>query len=187
MSQSIPRMTLHKASGQAVVRLMGRDVYLGPWQSATAKKAYDRAIAEWLANGRLQQTSTDGHTITELIAAFWDYAQTYYRHVDGSPTNEIRNYRDAMRPVPAIRPYAGEGFWAAGSQGGPAKYDRCGIVSDWHQSADRTNQASIPLGGRKRVDFPDGLSWPAGRGGSKSRTIGSPRIAAGPSGARRAC
>jgi len=48
----IPKMTHHKASGQAVVRLAGRDLYLGAWQSNAARADYDRLIAEWLASGR---------------------------------------------------------------------------------------------------------------------------------------
>jgi hypothetical protein len=45
----IPKLTHHKASGQAVVRLSGSDCYLGPWGSRTARDEYDRRIAEWLA------------------------------------------------------------------------------------------------------------------------------------------
>jgi site-specific recombinase XerD len=99
MSQQIPQMTFHKASGHAVVRLSGQDIYLGPWKSAAAKRTYDRAVSEWLANGRLPRNSSHDLTITELIAAFWDHAQTYYRHTDGTLTNEVRNYRDALRPL----------------------------------------------------------------------------------------
>jgi len=36
MSQQIPQMTFHKASGHAVVRLSGQDIYLGPSKSAAA-------------------------------------------------------------------------------------------------------------------------------------------------------
>ena len=46
----IPQLSLHKASGKAVVRLNGRDHYLGVFGSPEAKSAYDRLIAEWLAN-----------------------------------------------------------------------------------------------------------------------------------------
>ncbi|MGA2442665.1 MAG: hypothetical protein ABSH08_17055 [Tepidisphaeraceae bacterium] len=99
MSERIPQMTLHKASGQAVVRLAGRDVYLGPWLSPAAKQAYDREIAQWLTSGRVGHNSDHDVTVTEVIAAFWDYAQSYYRHADGTPTNEVRNYRDALRPL----------------------------------------------------------------------------------------
>ncbi len=41
----IPKMTHHKASGHAVVRLNYCDHYLGPWGSKPARNAYDRVIA----------------------------------------------------------------------------------------------------------------------------------------------
>jgi hypothetical protein len=43
---------LHKTTGQAVVTLDGRDVYLGRHDTPQGKAEYDRLIAEWLANGR---------------------------------------------------------------------------------------------------------------------------------------
>ena len=41
---NIPSYTHHRASGQAVVRLDGRDIYLGPWKSAASRAEYDRII-----------------------------------------------------------------------------------------------------------------------------------------------
>ncbi|HUR52767.1 MAG TPA: hypothetical protein VMZ71_01465 [Gemmataceae bacterium] len=55
---SVPKLTLHKASGKAVVRLNGRDHYLGVYGSPEAKAAYDRLIAEWLAAGRRDPEET---------------------------------------------------------------------------------------------------------------------------------
>ena len=53
----LPSYRLHKPSGQAVVTLGGRDVYLGPHNSRTSRAEYDRVVAEWLANGRQLITS----------------------------------------------------------------------------------------------------------------------------------
>src|ERR1700744_342293 len=94
----IPKMSRHKASDQAVVRLGGRDFYLGPWGSKTAKTEYDRLIVEWLAGGgRAPSTTTDGMSVAEVIAAFWDHAEVYYRHPDGTPTSEIDCLRVALK------------------------------------------------------------------------------------------
>jgi hypothetical protein len=41
-----PSYRLHRASGQAVVTLNGRDVYLGLHGTQASRDAYDRAIAE---------------------------------------------------------------------------------------------------------------------------------------------
>lgn len=46
---SLPSYRRHKASGQAVVTLNGKDHYLGPHGSKVSRDEYDRLIAEWLA------------------------------------------------------------------------------------------------------------------------------------------
>ncbi len=101
MSRSpIPKLCHHKASGRAVVCLGGRDHYLGPWGSEVAQAEYDRLIAEWLANGRRAASDDEGGiTVTEIAASFWEHAQAYYRHPDGTPTHEAEGYRDALRPI----------------------------------------------------------------------------------------
>lgn len=96
----VPKRTKHKASGQDVVRLNGRDFYLGPSGSIAAKTNYDRLIAEWLAAGRrLPGTDPEqGLTITNLVAAFHKHVQAYYVK-DGKPTSEQHNFRIALRIV----------------------------------------------------------------------------------------
>ena len=47
-----PSYRLHKPSGQAVVTLSGKDHYLGRFGSPESRDAYDRLLAEWLANSR---------------------------------------------------------------------------------------------------------------------------------------
>ena len=44
---SVPRYRLHRASGQAVVTIDGRDHYLGVWKSTASKIEYDRLVGEW--------------------------------------------------------------------------------------------------------------------------------------------
>ena len=41
-----PSYRLHKTSGQAVVRLSGRDFYLGPHGTARSKAEYQRLVGE---------------------------------------------------------------------------------------------------------------------------------------------
>jgi hypothetical protein len=52
LTRSNPSYRKHKASGQAVVTINGRDVYLGPYGSRVSRDGYDRVIGEWLTNGR---------------------------------------------------------------------------------------------------------------------------------------
>lgn len=46
-----PQMRFHAHSGQARVRINGKVIYLGPWDSPEAKQHYHRIVAEWHATG----------------------------------------------------------------------------------------------------------------------------------------
>jgi hypothetical protein len=76
----IPKLSHHKASDQAVVRLGGKDFYVGPWATQVARNEYDRLVGEWLAGGRQPPAAAvAATTVTEIIAAFWNHAESYYR------------------------------------------------------------------------------------------------------------
>lgn len=90
---ALPKYRKHKASGQAVVTLNGRDHYLGPHGSSASKAFYDRLIAEWLIQGRTAKAPTvEAITVTILAARYLRYAKGYYLK-DGKCT----------RVVPAIK------------------------------------------------------------------------------------
>jgi len=100
-----PAYRKHKASGQAVVTLGGRVVYLGPYGSKTSHGQYDRVVAEYLAAGRRAFRTGGGQRggvggddlrICELCAAFWKHAKSYYRHADGTPTSEVETFRAVL-------------------------------------------------------------------------------------------
>jgi hypothetical protein len=107
----IPSYRFHKGSGQAVVVLGGRSVYLGKWNTAESRLEYGRVIAEWLAREKRiaanQATlregdgtaSTNAGLVSEMILVFWEHAQKHYRHPNGDPTGELENLRDAIRPL----------------------------------------------------------------------------------------
>ena len=99
--ERFPHPTRHKASNRAVVRLNGKDHYLGPWRSAEAKVAYERLIAEWLAHGRRLPQEAFGLNISELMLAYWNRCKQHYRKPDGSPSSELALVRHAMRPLRA--------------------------------------------------------------------------------------
>jgi integrase len=97
---STPKYRKHKASGQAVVTIAGRDHYLGPWRTKASKIEYDRLIGEWLAAGRPlshADANTD-FTVVELLARYWKFAEQHYRK-DGRPTGEVNNIRLAVKTL----------------------------------------------------------------------------------------
>jgi len=105
LSLSYPKYRFHRASGQAVVTIDGRDFYLGPHGSRTSKVAYDRKIAEWLAGGRHlpdSSPSAPNLRVTALIALYWKHCKVHYRHDDGTPTSELALVRLALKPMKAL-------------------------------------------------------------------------------------
>lgn len=90
--RKIPRYSKHRASGQAVVTLSGQDLYLGPHGTKASKLEYDRVVAEWLARGRRPlnrgEDESDGIAVVELLAAYKQFAEEYYRK-NGKETSEV--------------------------------------------------------------------------------------------------
>ncbi|MCI0376516.1 MAG: site-specific integrase [Gemmataceae bacterium] len=105
MSDRIPTYRKHKASGQAVVTLpdglRGRkDILLGKYGTVESRREYARVIGEWEAAGRrLPRTTHADITINELILSFWPHAQQHYRHADGTPTGEQKDWKLSLRPL----------------------------------------------------------------------------------------
>jgi len=95
---SIPKLHHHKGSGQALVVIDGRSIYLGKYGTTQAQEQYDRVIAEWLSNGRRVDQNAPGLTVAETILAYWSFAQTYYRK-NGEATDELYGIKAAMRPL----------------------------------------------------------------------------------------
>jgi integrase len=96
----IPSYRLHRASGQAVVTLDGRDRYLGKHGTDESRARYERLIASWLANGRrLPADSTGSYTVGDLCSDFLDWCAQEYRAADGSVSREVSNVRIALREL----------------------------------------------------------------------------------------
>ncbi len=103
--RKIPAYGRHKASGQAVVCINGRDVYLGKYGTPERYEKYHRLIAECfpkgpnsLAPAALAPTIGGDLTVVELVAAYWQHAKTYYVK-NGRPTSEQTSLRLALRPL----------------------------------------------------------------------------------------
>jgi integrase len=96
---SIPTYRHHKPSGQAVVSIDGRDLYLGTYRSAASRAEYNRVIAEWLAAGRRLPTDPATITIAEVVSQFRQHAKRYYRDADANVSRSVDNFDEALRPV----------------------------------------------------------------------------------------
>lgn len=95
-SVRVPSYRLHRATGQAVVTVSGRDFYLGKHGSAASRHEYNRLIAEWTAgNGTLPKATSDT-TVAELLVAFMRAAKGTHSKKD------LENFALAMRPLKAL-------------------------------------------------------------------------------------
>jgi integrase len=108
LARKVPSYTLHSASGRAVVRLDGKDFYLGLFGSPESHERYARLIAEWLAASPRKQEaaakapSTHGArtlpTVAEALLRYKAFCQAYYVK-EGRPTKELVSIRYAMRTL----------------------------------------------------------------------------------------
>lgn len=105
-SAKVPSYCHHKATGQAVVRVEGRDYYLGKFGSAQSRERYARLIAEWQSRPRTTDSAlTDADarptrelSVNEVMFAYVEFAQGYYTK-DGKPNQEFESIRYALRPL----------------------------------------------------------------------------------------
>ena len=104
-----PSYRLHKQSGQAIVSLtLGgnkyRDILLGPHGSDESNREYARVLLERSVAGALAAPAKSGDqfrdiSVSEVCLRFWRHAQVYHRLVDGSPSEELHNFRYALDPL----------------------------------------------------------------------------------------
>lgn len=103
-----PAYCRHRASGRAVVRIDGRDHYLGQYGSSDSHAEYERLIAEWRVRQQEQppvdspagtsRSLSSNPAVVEVIREYWRFAKSYYVR-DGTPTSELRGMQDALQPV----------------------------------------------------------------------------------------
>src|SRR5947209_15747986 len=94
----------HKPSGQAYCRVPDgsggrRTVYLGPFNSPESKAEHARILAGLAAAPCPEAVVPDARggatnvTVNELLLAFLEHAERHYRRADGSPTDEVGQYK----------------------------------------------------------------------------------------------
>lgn len=99
--QSVPKYQKHRASGQSVVAINGRDFYLGPHGTKASKLEHDRLITEWLSSGRSASfgAAQPELTVVELVADYLRFAKGYY----GDTTHgTFATMKRVARPLKAL-------------------------------------------------------------------------------------
>ena len=100
---AFPAYCLHKGTGQAVVKIDGRDHYLGPHGSSESRAAYERLLLQWKTLGTTPKSGAPGGgalTVRAMFAAYWRHleAQGLYEK-NGQPTSERGCIAQAARPL----------------------------------------------------------------------------------------
>ena len=105
-SNPIPSYLRH-SSGQARVRVDGRDILLGEYNSKESRVRYAEIVAQ-VVSGQSVQTptakrskpvETDSRlTVNELVAAYLSWADGHYLK-NGKPTSEIHCLKSAVKPL----------------------------------------------------------------------------------------
>jgi integrase len=96
--ERVPRYRCHKATGQGVVTIDGKDTYLGKYRSAASREAYRRTVAEWMQQGGRSPAPKYAATVTEIVVAYIDFCDGYYIK-DGKTTDEVRMVKVALKIV----------------------------------------------------------------------------------------
>lgn len=92
-SKKVPGYQLHKASGQARVRIDGKDLYLGAYDSPESKALYQEICREWTLTHAGPKAKL---TCNELALRYLAHAERYYVK-NGVMTSEVHSIRLALR------------------------------------------------------------------------------------------
>lgn len=182
-TRGIPAYGLHKPTGQARVRIDGQDVYLGPHGSEESRRKYEQIVRKLITDRaaveiRVRVEIASDLTISELVAAYVQYAKTYYVK-DGRQTTE---YGDIARTVRPIREQYGNELVTAF---GPLKLKA--IRDQWIAAGLVRSQINAKVGRVRRM-FAWGVEqelgttrpWPTGAGSWRSsgtRPVGRSSLA----------
>lgn len=111
----VPAYLLHQATGQARVRIRGRDIYLGPYGSDESRRRYGEVIAgspAAVSRDPMRPTPAPddpGPSVAVICLAFWRHAQRHYLK-RGKPTSELAAYdsvisilSDLFGSLPAVQ------------------------------------------------------------------------------------
>ena len=96
-----PKYRHYKPKDLAVVRIDGKDHYLGAYNSPGSWEKYYRLLAEHAVQNAPAEAKlgAPSRTVADIILAFADHASKHYRLPDGMISDEVENLKVAIRPV----------------------------------------------------------------------------------------
>jgi integrase len=98
---AVPQYCHHKPSGRAYVRINGKCVYLGVFNSPESRDRYAELIGKLSREGGSDvRPRPVNYLVAELCADYLDFAHAYYRSDrTGRPTDELACIKSVMAPL----------------------------------------------------------------------------------------
>jgi hypothetical protein len=96
MPKRAPKYALHKPSGQARVRIDGKNHYLGVYDSPESHERYEQLVARWL--GGTLNADRESLSIARLGILYIDHCRIYYVK-EGKQTSEVLATQAALKPL----------------------------------------------------------------------------------------
>ena len=98
--KAVPSYRLHKASGQAIVTIDGRDYYLGKFGTAASRERYARLIAEGRRGSTRDPSPGQRPTVNTVVARYWRAVLAEGRYQkQGRPTSERGLIRTVLKTL----------------------------------------------------------------------------------------
>ncbi len=96
MPKRTPKYALHKPSGQARVRIEGKNYYLGRHNSPESHERYEKLVSKWLAGD--YDADRESLTLDRVSLLYIDHCRVYYVK-DSNETSEVYATQAALRPL----------------------------------------------------------------------------------------
>lgn len=105
-----PKYRHYRPKNLGVVRIEGRDIYLGTYDSPESRAKYHRIVAEWMANPQRAVSPAEPASTTRAVAprapisinevalAYLEFATGYYR-ANRDTTSEVSCLKYALKPL----------------------------------------------------------------------------------------
>lgn len=101
----IPSYRRYKPKNLGLVVIEGKQHYLGKYGTPESLAEYNRLVQEWLTRGstpsapQREAACPTTPLVNEIIVAFLNHAEGHYVRPDGTPSGELDNLRDALKPL----------------------------------------------------------------------------------------
>ncbi len=85
----------------AIVKLNGKVIHLGRWNTKASKQEYERVVGEWLAGGKSENSLSTVVSVTEVCVEYVREMKRRYRGKNRKESDESKNIGRIMKMLRA--------------------------------------------------------------------------------------